>query len=96
MLLDDPGNHDIVAISKGGCDSAHRLGFVDHIDFERDVSGELVVNGLEGVVAEAGFQPDEATKDAKIGADEAGAVRIDDLDGDLTAILQFRLVDLRE
>src|SRR5438128_1660809 len=96
MLLDDARNHDIVTISESGRDGLHGFGFVKHVDFEWDVGGELLVDGLKGVVAEAGLEPDEAMKDAEVGPDEARAIGVDDLYGDLTTVLELGLVDLRE
>jgi hypothetical protein len=69
---------------------------VQHVDFERDVYGEFLIDGLEGVVADARLEPNETAEDAEVGLDESGAVRVDDFDGDPTAVLELRLVDLGE
>ena len=86
MLLDDARNHDIVTISESGRDGLHGFGFVEHVDFEWDVGGELLVDGLEGIVAEAGLEPDHPAEDTEVCPDESRAIGIDDFDGDLTAV----------
>ena len=96
VLADDAWDDDVVAVREGRGDGAHRLGFVQHIDFEGDVGGKLLVDGLERVVADTRLQPDEPAEDAEVGLDEPRAVRIDDLDGDLSAVLELGLVDLGE
>ena len=96
VFANDAGDDDVVTVGEGRSDGAHGLGFVQHVDFERHVGGELLVDRLEGIVADAGFEPDKAAEDAEVGLDEARAVRVDDFDGDLAAVLQLRLVDLGE
>ena len=47
-------------------------------------------------MSRTGFEPENGLQDPEVGADEPLDVRVDDLDGDLAAVVEAGAVDLRE